>query len=110
MSTITAATLAPDVVELRQFPRPDVGPTGMLIEVLSAGICGSDKHMYLGHAKLQFPVVAGHEMVGRVEKLGEGISTDSLGGPLEEGDRVTYCYFFPWLTSNGTELTTSANL
>lgn len=91
MSTITAATLAPDVVELRQFPRPDVGPTGMLIEVLSAGICGSDKHMYQGHAKLQFPVAAGHEMVGRVAAMGDQFEASSriVGGPVQVGDRVT---------------------
>jgi D-arabinose 1-dehydrogenase-like Zn-dependent alcohol dehydrogenase len=39
--------------------------------------------------------VAGHEMTGRVEKLGKNISTDSLGQPLKEGDRVCYAYFYP---------------
>jgi threonine dehydrogenase-like Zn-dependent dehydrogenase len=37
----------------------------------------------------------GHEMCGRVERLGRGVATDSLGAPIREGDRVTFCYFFP---------------
>src|SRR6184192_4050190 len=37
----------------------------------------------------------GHEMCGRVERLGPGVTTDSMGQPLREGDRVTYLYFFP---------------
>ena len=39
MSTITAATLAPDQVEIRQFPRPDVGSGDMLVQIESVGIC-----------------------------------------------------------------------
>jgi threonine dehydrogenase-like Zn-dependent dehydrogenase len=39
--------------------------------------------------------VVGHEMTGRVAKLGASISTDSLGQPLAEGDRVCYAYFYP---------------
>jgi D-arabinose 1-dehydrogenase-like Zn-dependent alcohol dehydrogenase len=34
-------------------------------------------------------------MTGRVAKLGANISTDSLGRPLKEGDRVCYAYFYP---------------
>jgi threonine dehydrogenase-like Zn-dependent dehydrogenase len=37
----------------------------------------------------------GREMCGRVERLGAGVATDSMGQPLHEGDRVTFCYFFP---------------
>jgi threonine dehydrogenase-like Zn-dependent dehydrogenase len=37
----------------------------------------------------------GHEMCGRVERLGAGVTTDSNGQPLQEGDRITFAYFFP---------------
>lgn len=90
MNTVTAATIAPDEVAIREFPLPDVGPADMLIEVQSVGVCGSDKHMYLGHANLQFPVLAGHEMVGRIVDMGEEAQTQSniVGGPLKVGDRA----------------------
>ena len=34
-------------------------------------------------------------MTGRVAKLGARVSTDSLGRPLAEGDRVAHAYFYP---------------
>lgn len=91
MSQVTATTLSPNQVELRQFPVPELGTGDMLVRVTSVGICGSDKHMYQGHAKLDFPVVAGHEMVGVVQAMGDQVHTRSnvVGGPIEVGDRVT---------------------
>jgi threonine dehydrogenase-like Zn-dependent dehydrogenase len=40
-------------------------------------------------------VVAGHEAVATVHALGAGVTADSLGRPLREGDRVVYTYFRP---------------
>ena len=37
----------------------------------------------------------GHEMVGEVFALGDGVETDSLGHPLKVGDRIVYAYFYP---------------
>ena len=70
------------------------------IKITSAGICGSDLHYWRGEMKPMLrgkpgPVILGHEMTGVVDTLGEGVSTDSLGRPLKEGDRLAYTYFFP---------------
>jgi D-arabinose 1-dehydrogenase-like Zn-dependent alcohol dehydrogenase len=35
----------------------------------------------------------GHEMVGRVYKLGKGVTTDTAGQPLKEGDRIAPVYY-----------------
>ena len=40
-------------------------------------------------------MILGHEMMGKIAKLGEGISTDSAGQPLAVGDRVVFTYFYP---------------
>jgi len=44
-------------------------------------------------------------MVGEVARIGDGISTDSLGRPLKEGDRVVYPYFYAchrcWACASG---------
>lgn len=90
MSLVTAATLSPNTIEFRDFSRPEVGPGDMLIDILSIGICGSDKHMYTGTAKLNFPVVPGHELVGKIVALGDDVAQHSnvVGGPLSLGDRV----------------------
>ena len=87
-------------MEIKEYPVPDPEPGAILIKVSRANICGSDLHMWRGDMDLAamvapLPVVMGHEMTGRVAKLGEGIFTDSAGQPLAVGDRVVYRYFLP---------------
>ncbi len=84
--------------ELTELPLPEVEPRGVLVRVSVANICGSDLHFWRGDAPLKLPDdgwIYGHEMCGRVARLGGEIKTDSLGEPLKEGDRVAYCYFYP---------------
>ena len=84
--------------EIRDVPIPDVEPEGVLIRVTLANICGSDLHFWRGDAPLRYPDDGwnfGHEMTGRVARLGARVKTDSLGRPLTEGDRVAYTYFYP---------------
>ena len=84
--------------EIREVPIPEVDANGVLIRVTTANICGSDLHFWRGDAPVRLPEdgwIFGHEMTGRVAKLGSRIKTDSLGRPLKEGDRVAYTYFYP---------------
>jgi len=84
--------------EIRDVQVPDPEPRGVVIKVSLANVCGSDLHFWRGDAALRLPDdgwIMGHEMTGRVAKLGNEITTDSLGRPLKEGDRVAYTYFFP---------------
>jgi threonine dehydrogenase-like Zn-dependent dehydrogenase len=84
--------------QIEELPVPDPEPEGIVIKVSMAGICGSDLHFWRGDSPifaLLVNQVGGHEMTGRVYKLGANISTDSLGRPLKEGDRVCYAYFYP---------------
>jgi L-iditol 2-dehydrogenase len=86
--------------ELREYPVPEVEPGAILIRLTRAGVCGSDLHIWRGEMKEVYGAIPtdltfGHEMCGRVERLGRGVATDSLGAPIREGDRVTFCYFFP---------------
>jgi L-iditol 2-dehydrogenase len=84
--------------EIRALPLPDPEPGAILVRVSLASVCGSDLHFWRGDAPVALPPdgwIFGHEMTGRVARLGPGVSTDSLGRPLREGDRVAYCYFYP---------------
>ncbi len=85
--------------QLREFPLPEIEPGAVLIKIGAANICGSDLHFWRGDmgAGREAPggSLMGHEMMGRVHTLGRGVTTDSLGRPLKEGDRVTYAYFYP---------------
>ncbi|MCK8645558.1 zinc-binding dehydrogenase [Mycobacterium colombiense] len=85
--------------EIETVTLPDVGTGEILIKVTRANICGSDVHAWHGTFATrglggQLPTVLGHEMVGAVEVLGGGVSTDSNGKPLQPGTRVVFPYFF----------------
>ena len=78
---------------------PEVGPGEILVRVTRANICGSDVHAWHGTFATrglggQLPTVLGHEMVGAVEVLGDGVEADSNGAPLQPGSRVVFPYFF----------------
>lgn len=86
--------------EIREYPVPDPEPGAALIKVSIANVCGSDMHYWKGeqnYAKMgrPLPLNTGHEHMGTVAKLGAGVTTDSTGEPLKEGDRVIYRYFNP---------------
>ncbi|HLZ70554.1 MAG TPA: zinc-binding dehydrogenase [Dehalococcoidia bacterium] len=85
--------------ELEEYPVPDPEPGAVLLTMAQAGICGSDLHTWRGdQASIPLPPAGralGHEGAGRVFKLGKGVTTDSLGMPLHEGDRVIHSAIFP---------------
>ncbi len=97
-----AVFMGPRQFEMRELPPPPVEPETVLVSVASAGICGSDLHMWRGEidppakpGSKPGPTILGHENTGAVHSLGKGITTDSLGRTLKEGDRVAYAYYFP---------------
>jgi propanol-preferring alcohol dehydrogenase len=64
-----------------QIPKP--GPHEILVRVQVCGICHTDLHTVEGELDLpKKPVVPGHQVVGVVEKLGQGASR------FKKGDRV----------------------
>ena len=76
----TALLQAAKKISIGETQAPVAGPGQILIRPTYAGICGSDVSLFLGHrAVASFPHVLGHEIVGRVEALGEGITKLSVG-------------------------------
>ena len=49
-----------------ELPVPEPGPGEVLIRVESAGICGTDRHLYKGEFPCTPPVTLGHEFSGIV--------------------------------------------
>jgi len=87
-------------MEIREYTVPEPEPGAILIKVTRANICGSDLHQWRGDVNLTLlgaplPAILGHEMMGTVAKLGEGVTADSAGQPLAVGDRVVHRYFRP---------------
>ena len=78
-------------LQLRSYPLPSrLEPGATLVRTEMAGICGTDVHLWKGELPITLPVILGHETVGRIEQLGEGVETDWIGQPLKTGDRVTW--------------------
>ena len=72
----------------RDAVAPGAPKTGEIkVEVLAAGICGTDYHIYLWDAwssgRVKTPMVIGHEFVGRVTAIGKGVTN------VQVGDRVS---------------------
>ena len=75
---------------LQRFDIPDPEPGAILARVTLGGICGTDVHLHHGNLPIPTPVILGHEAVGRVHALGEGVTTDFVGTPLAVGDAITW--------------------
>ena len=90
MTTGRATVLVkPNLVETWEVDIADPEAGGALVRVLIGGVCGSDVHIMNGEAGIMpFPIILGHEGVGRVEKLGAGVVTDYAGIPVKDGDLV----------------------
>src|SRR6516165_12459238 len=69
------------------IPIPEIGSSDVLIRVAAAGICHSDAHYRAGISKIDhLPLTLGHEITGRVEKVGAQVVN------LAPGDRVCVHY------------------
>jgi propanol-preferring alcohol dehydrogenase len=66
---------------------PSPGPGEVLVQVSACGICRTDLHVIDGDIPACYPVIPGHEIVGRVMALGSGVTGFAMG------DRVG----IPWL-------------
>lgn len=66
-------------VEIRHVTTPPPGPGEVKVQVVAAGICGTDLHILNGEWPANPPVVMGHELSGTVVECGPGVSDTWLG-------------------------------
>jgi propanol-preferring alcohol dehydrogenase len=82
MATMKAMVLdAPgEALQLRERPRPAPGQGQVLIEVAACAVCRTDLHVVDGELpEPKLPVIPGHEIVGRVAAIGQGVDRFALG-------------------------------
>lgn len=72
----------PRNIELTDIPKPVAGPGQVLVKVELCGICGTDIHAFSMPGIFDWELVLGHEAVGIVETVGEGVDC------VKPGDRV----------------------
>ena len=75
-------------LQLRDVPMPKPGRGQLLVHVSTCAVCRTDLHVVDGELpNPKLPLILGHQIVGRVEQIGEGNSKFAIG------DRVG----IPWL-------------
>ncbi len=80
-------------VEVKDVKIPEIEDSReAIVQVTSAAICGSDLHMYDGRTNMEKGHIFGHEIMGIVDSVGEGVTQ------LRVGDRVV----LPFNISCGT--------
>jgi len=77
-------------LEIIEYPLPAVGSGCILVRVTYCTICGSDLHTWQGRRAGPTPIILGHEIVGEIVELGEGVTHDSGDRPLKVGARITW--------------------
>ena len=75
---------------VEQVDRPRAGPGEALIRVTLTTICGTDLHIVRGEYPVRPGLVIGHEPVGIIEQLGEGVTGYKIGDRVLVG-AITPC-------------------
>lgn len=79
-----------------QFERREVGPHDVQIEILYCGICHSDIHQVRDEwGGSIYPMVPGHEIVGRIIKVGDHVKNFKIGDLAGIGCFVDSCRVCP---------------
>lgn len=69
--------------QVHDLPEPAPPPGGVVVRVTATGVCRSDHHAWFGADPVALPHVPGHELVGIVHAVGEGVTR------WHGGERVT---------------------
>jgi alcohol dehydrogenase, propanol-preferring len=75
-------------LRLEEIPAPEPGPGDVIVRVTAAGLCHTELHFLSGLLDLGVaPLTLGHEIVGRIERVGDGVPPDRVG------ERVIVYYY-----------------
>ncbi|NBY19656.1 NAD(P)-dependent alcohol dehydrogenase [bacterium] len=91
-----AAQTATSALAPFSFERRELGPKDILIDIEYCGICHSDIHQARNEwGGSIFPMVPGHEIVGRVSQIGSEVSQFKMGDAAGVGCLVDSCRTCP---------------
>lgn len=105
---------SPRNFQITEIPLPVPGRGELRLKVIQVGVCGTDLHLHEGEFQAKFPLIPGHEVVGVVDSLGEGVDRFTVGeqvtvNPNVHCGRCDYCLAGRLiLCSNATGLGTNS--
>ena len=93
-TTVAAVLLEARKLELRDVPIPEIDADSGLARVEITGVCGADWPIYTGELRAfaKPPLIPGHEIVARIEKLG---ARAAARWGVREGDRIVMEEYAP---------------
>jgi propanol-preferring alcohol dehydrogenase len=90
---------------LRERVMPVAGAGELLIDVKACGVCRTDLHVVDGELPHPtFPIVPGHEIVGRVAAIGQGVAGFAIGERVGVPWLGATCGVCPYCRSNAENL------
>ena len=69
----------PNEIQVLELETPEPKAGELRIKLTKVGICGSDMHLFLGHRLLDKALTIGHEGLGYIDKIGEGVQGRTVG-------------------------------
>jgi alcohol dehydrogenase len=81
---------APENIRVEEVPRPHAGAGEAVIRITLTTICGTDLHIVRGEYLVRPDLVIGHEPVGVIEELGDGVIGYKIGDRVLVG-AITPC-------------------
>lgn len=80
----------PNNIHVEEVPRPRAGAGEAVIRITLTTICGTDIHILRGEYPVRPGLIIGHEPVGVIEELGEGVTAYEIGDRVLVG-AITPC-------------------
>ena len=68
----------PGVINVEEVAKPAVNVGEVLLKVEACALCGTDQRVLKGEKNVDVPIV-GHEIVGIVEEIGDGVENVKTG-------------------------------
>ncbi len=74
-------------LKYEDYPTPKPSTGEILVKIISTGVCHSNLHMIEGDwvqygVPAKLPIIPGHEIIGKVAELGEGVNNLKAGQPV----------------------------
>ncbi|TYJ59239.1 chlorophyll synthesis pathway protein BchC [Cryptococcus floricola] len=85
----------PRKFSVTKVPVPEINDNELLLKVDICGICGTDQHIHEGEFIAKFPLIPGHEAVGKVVSMGKNVTGFEIGDRVaaDVGETCTHCHY-----------------